>query len=225
MVHLRHYYVYLSHTGKYGDGSDVTTWKINFRCALNGLKDIVERKDLEEQDCRVYQMLPQSGTSRRRKRRRPGYFSTDISGLQSPDNESETRMRLDLQSPVTTPTFSIHQPSNFSAITPVSTLPPTAVSPIQVLPIIPTGSPLRVPIMMSPTTPQGSSLGVIQKLKSIIPHTIFTTHLRTTDASSLETTPTLLHGMNEVTPVRLHGRESSVSSQPPTPRTPVSRSS
>ena len=45
-------------TGKYGDGSDVTTWKINFRCALNGLKDIIERRDLEEPDCRVYQMLP-----------------------------------------------------------------------------------------------------------------------------------------------------------------------
>lgn len=171
-------------------------------------------------------MLPPSGTSRRRKRRRPGYFSTDISGLQSPDNESETRMRLELQSPATTPTFSIHQPSNLTAITPVSTLTTSAVSPIQVLPIIPSGSPLRVPIMMSPTTPQGSSLGVIQKLKPIIPHTtIYTTQLRTTDASSSESAPTHLHGMSEVTHVRLHGRESSVSSQPPTPRTPVSRSS
>ena len=51
--------------GKYGDGSDVTTWKINFRCALNGLKDIIERKELEGPDCRVYQMLPtaSSGTN------------------------------------------------------------------------------------------------------------------------------------------------------------------
>ena len=48
--------------GKYGDGSDVTTWKINFRCALNGLKDIIERRELEEPDCRVYQMLPSSST-------------------------------------------------------------------------------------------------------------------------------------------------------------------
>ena len=47
--------------GKYGDGSDVTTWKINFRCALNGLKDIIERRELEEPDCRVYQMLPSTG--------------------------------------------------------------------------------------------------------------------------------------------------------------------
>ena len=46
--------------GKYGDGSDVTTWKINFRCSLNSLKDIIERRDLEEADCRVYQMLPSS---------------------------------------------------------------------------------------------------------------------------------------------------------------------
>lgn len=52
----RHHIV--SITGKFGDGSDVTTWKINFRCALNGLKDIIERKDLEGNDCRVYQMLP-----------------------------------------------------------------------------------------------------------------------------------------------------------------------
>ena len=52
--------------GKYGDGSDVTTWKINFRCALNGLKDIIERRDLEEPDCRVYQMLPCSSTGRQR---------------------------------------------------------------------------------------------------------------------------------------------------------------
>lgn len=50
----------LSLSGKYGDGSDVTTWKINFRCALNGLKDIIERKELEGPDCRVYQMLPSS---------------------------------------------------------------------------------------------------------------------------------------------------------------------
>ncbi len=48
----------LNFSGKYGDGSDVTTWKINFRCALNGLKDITERKDLEGPDCRIYQMLP-----------------------------------------------------------------------------------------------------------------------------------------------------------------------
>ena len=54
-------------TGKYGDGSDVTTWKINFRCALNGLKDIIERRDLEEADCRVYQMLPATSAGERER--------------------------------------------------------------------------------------------------------------------------------------------------------------
>ncbi len=67
-------------TGKYGDGSDVTTWKINFRCALNGLKDIIERRELEEPDCRVYQMLPSTSSARRRKRRRPGGLYSDVSG-------------------------------------------------------------------------------------------------------------------------------------------------
>ena len=47
----------------------MTTWKINFRCALNGLKDIIERRDLEEPDCRVYQMLPCSSTGREGGRR------------------------------------------------------------------------------------------------------------------------------------------------------------
>lgn len=34
----------------------------------------MERRDLEESDCRVYQMLPSSSPARRRKRRRPGGF-------------------------------------------------------------------------------------------------------------------------------------------------------
>jgi len=114
--------------GKYGDGSDVTTWKINFRCALNGLKDIIERKDLEEQDCRVYQMLPQLGSNRRRKRRRPDYFPGDMGGLGSPD-ELEPHMRLELASPGAPQTLSIIHPTS---LTPVSTLTPTAGSPIQV---------------------------------------------------------------------------------------------
>jgi hypothetical protein len=88
------------HSGKYGDGSDVTTWKINFRCALNGLKDIIERRDLEEPDCRVYQMLPSTSAGRRRKRRRV-FYSTDSASFQGP----EGRARIELGSPVTTPTF------------------------------------------------------------------------------------------------------------------------
>ena len=92
--------------GKYGDGSDVTTWKINFRCALNGLKDIIERRDLEETDCRVYQMLPSTGPrkTRRIKRRQPQYYSSDVVSY-SP-SERDVRPRLELTSPVTTPTIS-----------------------------------------------------------------------------------------------------------------------
>ena len=82
-------------TGKFGDGSDVTTWKINFRCALNGLKDIIERRELEEPDCRVYQMLPSTNTGRRRKRRRTYY--SEILSYQPPDKDM--RPRLDAMSP------------------------------------------------------------------------------------------------------------------------------
>lgn len=56
------------HSGKYRDESDPTVWKINFRCAINGLKDIMEIKDLQTEDCRVYKVLP--SRSRRRKPRR-----------------------------------------------------------------------------------------------------------------------------------------------------------
>ena len=119
------------HSGKYGDGSDVTTWKINFRCALNGLKDIIERRDLEEPDCRVYQMLPSSTTggcgqregivfdynlslslsllslslslSGRRRKRRRVFYQPDSASFQG----SESRPRIDLASPVTTPTYPI----------------------------------------------------------------------------------------------------------------------
>ncbi len=95
---------FLLPSGKYGDGSDVTTWKINFRCALNGLKDIVERRELEEPDCRVYQMLPTTGSARRRKRRRPGGFYTPVGELpggmgeqlQSPQQlDRDVRSRLE----------------------------------------------------------------------------------------------------------------------------------
>ncbi len=56
------------HSGKYRDESDPTVWKINFRCAINGLKDIKEIKDMQTEDCRVYRVLP-SGRSNRCRRR------------------------------------------------------------------------------------------------------------------------------------------------------------
>lgn len=62
------------HSGKYRDESDPTVWKINFRCAINGLKDIVELKDLQTEDCRVYKVLP---STRRNKRKRRNRSNTD----------------------------------------------------------------------------------------------------------------------------------------------------
>lgn len=96
-------------SGKYGDGSDVTTWKINFRCALNGLKDIIERRELEEPDCRVYQMLPSTGSGRRRKRRRPGgFYSADLTGEPLHPQERDVRSRLEFPgaTAAAVPTFS-----------------------------------------------------------------------------------------------------------------------
>ena len=107
------------HSGKYGDGSDVTTWKINFRCALNGLKDIVERRELEEQDCRVYQMLPSSGIGRRRKRRHVDYTTNIYSFSSSPDRDVRQRIELG-GSPAGTP-----------ALTPtIPTLPLISATPL-----------------------------------------------------------------------------------------------
>jgi len=64
------------HSGKYRDESDPTVWKINFRCAINGLKDIMEIKDMQTEDCRVYKVLP-SRSRVRRKARRPRFASTE----------------------------------------------------------------------------------------------------------------------------------------------------
>ena len=55
------------HSGKYRDESDPTVWKINFRCAINGLKDIVELKDYQTEDCRVYKVLPRTRPLKRRR--------------------------------------------------------------------------------------------------------------------------------------------------------------
>ena len=43
---------------KYREDGDPIAWKVNFRCALNGAKGIMEMKDLQEEDCRVYRVLP-----------------------------------------------------------------------------------------------------------------------------------------------------------------------
>ena len=59
------------HSGRYRDESDPTVWKINFRCAINGLKDIMEIKDLQTEDCRVYKVLPSRRARRKPHRRFP----------------------------------------------------------------------------------------------------------------------------------------------------------
>lgn len=59
------------HSGKYRDESDPTVWKINFRCAINGLKDIKEIKDMQTEDCRVYRVFPSRSRRRRPRRRCP----------------------------------------------------------------------------------------------------------------------------------------------------------
>ena len=46
------------YTGKYAKHSDPTIWKINFRCALNSLKDINECKEEHTETFKVYQILP-----------------------------------------------------------------------------------------------------------------------------------------------------------------------
>ena len=56
------------HSGKFRDESDPTVWKINFRCAINGLKDIIEMKDYQTEDCRVYKVLPRTRPPKRRRR-------------------------------------------------------------------------------------------------------------------------------------------------------------
>ena len=58
------------HSGKYRQDSDPTVWKINFRCAINGLKDIQEIKDMQTEDCRFYKVYPSRSRRRRRAVRR-----------------------------------------------------------------------------------------------------------------------------------------------------------
>ena len=94
----------------------MTTWKINFRCALNGLKDVIERKDLEGPDCRVYQMLPSTGIGRRRKRRRPIIHYSEMMNLQSPERSVRQRLELPLGVGIATP--SVHTPTTPTALTP-----------------------------------------------------------------------------------------------------------
>ncbi|XP_029903392.1 interferon regulatory factor 2-like [Myripristis murdjan] len=75
------------HTGRYHPGKDKPdpkTWKANFRCALNSLPDICELREHSRKRgsnaYRVYRMLPNMQTHRRRR------------GLRSSRNPRETQM-------------------------------------------------------------------------------------------------------------------------------------
>ncbi|XP_019848988.1 PREDICTED: interferon regulatory factor 5-like isoform X1 [Amphimedon queenslandica] len=161
------------HSGKYGDGSDVTTWKINFRCALNGLKDIIERKELEGPDCRVYQMLPSSSPGRRRKRRRPIIHYSEMMQLQSgtpPERSIRPKLELPLGGGV----------AYANSDTPTTPIPTT---PIHLVPIVTCAANFSFPIPVAtiqttPTTAQQFPLTpsptLIPKYRPFIPHTIRT---------------------------------------------------
>lgn len=61
----------------------------------------MERRDLEESDCRVYQMLPSSSPARRRKRRRPGgfYLMDGMGGEMGPQGlDRDIRSRVEFPS-------------------------------------------------------------------------------------------------------------------------------
>ena len=66
------------HSGKYIGKS--SRWKINFRCAMNGLKDIKEIKGMQTEVRKVYQVHPSQSKRRHRtaslKRQEPYPITT-----------------------------------------------------------------------------------------------------------------------------------------------------
>ena len=79
------------HSGKYRVDSDPTVWKINFRCAINGLKDIMEIKDMQTEDCRVYKVLPSRSKRRRRNRPRSEPYPTAMTRFATSEGEIKER--------------------------------------------------------------------------------------------------------------------------------------
>jgi len=59
------------HRGRYkGDtAKEASAWKINFRCALHGVKNIVEMPEIEcsYPSSKVYRILPQDSTAKKKK--------------------------------------------------------------------------------------------------------------------------------------------------------------
>jgi hypothetical protein len=143
------------HSGKYGDGSDVTTWKINFRCALNGLKDIIERKELEGPDCRVYEMLPPS-SGRRRKRKKSIIHYSEMMQLQSmptTDHTIQRNVRPKFDLPVATgQALTLATPTD----TPTT---PIATTPIHLVPIVTCAAnfPFSIPVATIQASPTSST--------------------------------------------------------------------
>ncbi len=88
----------------------------------------------------------------------------------------------------------------------------TPLTPLATPLTTPVGTPIR--IVGSPTTPQSTHIGFIQKLKTIMPANLSPVVTKTFDLTGSSESLSLLVGSNQV--------EGSYSSQPPTPRTPVS---
>ena len=101
-------------------------------------------------------------------------------------------------------------------------------APIQVVPILPAGTPLTplatplatpvgtpIRIVGSPTTPQNSQIGFIQKLKTIMPANVSPVVTKHFDLTTTTENPASAVGNNS----QLEG---GCSSQPNTPHTPVS---
>ena len=82
------------HSGKYRDESDPTVWKINFRCAINGLKDIMEIKDMQTEDCRVYKVLPSRSRRRKPRRRFPNTEPYGVGPILTPESKCKFTMQV-----------------------------------------------------------------------------------------------------------------------------------
>lgn len=88
------------HSGKYRDESDPIIWKIHFRCAINGLKDIQEIKDMQTEDCRVYRVHVYPSRKRAGCAKRIPFSSMEPLSYPSPNGRNDKACAADeLQNP------------------------------------------------------------------------------------------------------------------------------
>uniref|UniRef100_A0A667WTT5 Interferon regulatory factor 1a n=1 Tax=Myripristis murdjan TaxID=586833 RepID=A0A667WTT5_9TELE len=92
------------HTGRYHPGKDKPdpkTWKANFRCALNSLPDICELREHSRKRgsnaYRVYRMLPNMQTHRRRRGKTHILVVVAVQGCGRPGQMTRSRLRLSLR--------------------------------------------------------------------------------------------------------------------------------